>query len=63
MSNFNGLQTAISNVSGVQLDNEYIYLSSTEYGEFNAWTVNTDYGNVNISTKSYDLYVRAFLAL
>ena len=63
MPNFNGLQTAISNVSGVQLDNEYIYLSSTEYDVMYAWSVHTGYGNVNGSTKSYDTYVRAFLAL
>lgn len=63
MPNFNGLQTAISNVSGVQLDEDYIYLSSTESSELDAWTVNTDYGSVSMSTKSYDTYVRAFLAL
>ena len=33
MPNFNGLQAAIRDVSGVQLADDYGYWSSTEYGE------------------------------
>ena len=62
MPNFNDLQTAISNVSGVQLGGSYSYWSSTEFSDGIAWTVDTSHGLVvyGMSTQGY---VRAFLAL
>lgn len=63
MPNFNDLQTAISNVSGVQLVDYYVYWSSTVYSEHNAWCVYTDRGNVSRNAKSDTYDVRAFLAL
>ena len=63
MPNFNDLQTAISDVSGVQLNDLNYYWSSTEYDEDNAWCVDTAYGYVNRSNKDGNNYVRAFLAL
>lgn len=49
--------------SGVQLDDYSTYWSSTEYDEYNAWTVYTGNGNVLNGTKDSNNYVRAFLAL
>ena len=63
MPNFNDLQIAISDVSGVQLHDNYSYWSSTEYAASNAWYVYTDVGHVSNGNKDYDRYVRAFLAL
>lgn len=64
MPNFNNLQTAISDVSGVQLNGSSSYWSSTEYDEGHAWGVYTYGGNVVNGTKNYNgFYVRAFLAL
>ena len=64
MPNFNDLQTAISDVSGVQLNGDCHYWSSTEYGANSVWTVRTYYGYVSAYTKDGDnRYVRAFLAL
>ena len=64
MPNFNDLQTAISDVSGVQLDDNDFYLSSTEYDEYDAWRVNTSSGYMsNGGDKDVEYYVRAFLAL
>ena len=63
MPNFDELQTAISDVSGVQLDDFSLYWSSTEYGKSSAWYVFTNYGDVDINSKYNDYYVRAFLAL
>ena len=64
MPKFNDLQTAISNVSGVQLNRGHDYWSSTEYVEFGAWRVMPRSGCVDRSgNKGSDLYVRAFLAL
>ena len=62
MPNFNDLQTAISNVSGVQLNDDYPYWSSTEVGDRFAWLVSTSNGHVTYDPKYYG-YVRAFLAL
>ena len=68
MPKFDDLQTAISNVSGVQLDASYGYWSSTEFDGLSAWRVNTYYGSVDSRGKdsgnrSSRNYVRAFLAL
>jgi hypothetical protein len=63
MPNFNDLQTAISDVSGVQLDDGYYYWSSTECDDGNAWRVNARNGRVGYGTKDNNYYVRAFLAL
>ena len=63
MPNFNDLQTAISNVSGVQLSGDDCYRSSTEYNETDAWVVDANGGYVGFYDKSNDMYVRAFLAL
>jgi hypothetical protein len=64
MPNFSAISTAISDVSGVQLRDDYAYYwSSTEYDETNAWFVYTDSGYVGSNGKDYDSYVRAFLAL
>ena len=60
---FKNLQTAIRDVSGVQLDNYARYWSSTEYGGSRAWTVRTDVGSVQTDGKDSAYYVRAFLAL
>lgn len=64
MPNFNNLQTAISDVGGVQLRDGGIYLSSTEASKSGAWTVKTGEGYVTSYAKHSDQYsVRAFLAL
>lgn len=63
MPNFNDLQTAISDVSGVQLDDYGSYWSSTEYGEGSAWFVDATNGSVDDYGKNDFNYVRAFLAL
>ena len=63
MPNFNDLQTAINEGSGVQLANNTGYYSSTEYGGNAAWLVNTGYCSVGTSGKDSNHYVRAFLAL
>ena len=63
MPNFNDLQTAISDVGGVQLADDYHYWSSTEYGAYGAWSVDASGGYVRTSNKSSGNYVRAFLAL
>ena len=64
MPNFNDLQTAISNVSGVQLDGDYGYWSSTEYNKTYAWFMGTGNGKMDGNRKSNKYnYVRAFLAL
>ena len=63
MPNFNDLQTAISNVSGVQLNEDYLYWSSTECDERHAWFVDANNGYVSNYNKSEESNVRAFLAL
>ena len=63
MPNYNDLQTAISDVSGVQLDDTNGYWSSTEDGGNDAWRVYTGRGNVDRNPKSIADHVRAFLAL
>lgn len=63
MPKFNELNTAISDVDGVQLDANYRYWSSTEYGGSFAWHVATGDGGVVGSGKGGDNHVRAFLAL
>ena len=63
MPNFNDLQTAISDVGGVQLNDDYYYWSSTEYGTYGAWSVDASGGYVRTSNKNNTCYVRAFLAL
>ena len=65
MPNFNDLNTAISDVSGVQLNDDNGYWSSTEYDKYGAWSVYTNYGTVSgkSSYKSLNYNVRAFLAL
>ena len=63
MPNFNDLQTAISDVGGVQLGGTNIYWSSTEYDDYYAWRVSTLDGDVNFNYKYSRNYVRAFLAL
>ena len=63
MPNFDDLQTAISDVGGVQLDDGSKYWSSTEYDEDYAWYVETFYGLVSFIHKNSGYYVRAFLAL
>lgn len=63
MPNFNDLQTAISDVSGVQLNDNNGYWSSTEYDGSYAWIVLTLGGGVNVDDKNGSTYVRAFLAL
>ena len=63
MPNFNDLQTAISDVSGVRLDASNYYWSSTEYGVYYAWFVYAYNGGVDNDGKDIDFYVRAFLAL
>ena len=63
MPNFDDLQIAISDVSGVQLDVNIGYWSSTECSESDAWRVNANSGNVNSLGKVGSYYVRAFLAL
>jgi len=49
--------------SGVQLNADLYYWSSTEYGENGAWRVVTDSGSVVSLNKTSTVYVRAFLAL
>ena len=63
MPNFNNLQTAISDVGGVQLRGASDYWSSTEYSANGAWSVYTYTGVVNFLNKNYVTNVRAFLAL
>ena len=63
MPNFNDLQTAIIEGSGVQLLDYVTYWSSTEYDESSAWSVSTYNGGVSNSGKNVFNYVRAFLAL
>ena len=63
MPNFDKLNTAISDVGGVQLNGDYYYWSSTEYDELGAWRVVTGRGYVSDSGKGDAYYVRAFLAL
>lgn len=63
MPNFDKLNTAISDVGGVQLNGDYYYWSSTEYSEDRAWRVDTDLGGVDYNFKFGNYYVRAFLAL
>ena len=63
MPNLNNLQAAISDVGGVQLNDDYYYWSSTEYGGSRAWRVDTDLGGVVYYSKYNGNYVRAFLAL
>ena len=64
MPKFDDLQTAISNVSGVQLDGDYGYWSSTEYNKTYAWFMGTGNGKMDGNRKSNKYnYVRAFLAL
>ena len=60
---FNKLNTAISDVGGVQLDDYNRYLSSTELGDRFDWTVRTNTGGVQTDGKDSAYYVRAFLAL
>lgn len=62
MPNFNDLQTAISNVSGVQLRGSSDYWSSTEYSEGIAWSVGTSSGLVSYGMSTQGC-VRAFLVL
>jgi hypothetical protein len=61
--NFSAINTAISDVSGVQLYDGNGFWSSTEYGENKAWYVYTGGGNVESASKYNDFCVRAFLAL
>jgi len=63
MPNFNDLQTAISDVSGVQLDDYNLYWSSTENNGVRAWRLNTSDGYVFGNLKTNGHYGRAFLAL
>ena len=49
--------------SGVQLNDYSTYWSSTEYDEYDVWTVYTGNGNVLNDIKDSNNYVRAFLAL
>jgi hypothetical protein len=63
MPNFDDLNTAISDVSGVQLSGSDRYWSSTEGNDYGAWYVYTSNGYVYRNTKSLSYYVRAFLAL
>ena len=63
MANFDKLNTAISDVGGVQLDDGDDYWSSTEYDANHAWDVYAFDGYVSSSGKDYLFYVRAFLAL
>ena len=63
MPNFDKLNTAIRDVSGVQLDDSSYYWSSTEYGGDLAWRVATIDGTVYYDYKTYDSNLRAFLAL
>jgi hypothetical protein len=61
--NFNNLQTAISDVSGVQLGANGYYWSSTEYDANHAWLVSTYFGTVSFDPKNDSNYVRAFYKL
>ena len=63
MPNFNDLQTAISDVSGVQLDDRNFYLSSTECDGNLYWILYADDGYVSSDNKDTNGCVRAFLAL
>lgn len=63
MPNFDKLNTAISDVSGVQLPSSLHYWSSTEYDRSFAWTVYAGSGYVSQNPKDRNDYVRAFLAL
>ncbi len=63
MPNYNDLQTAISDVSGVQLYDDGSYWSSTESDDDHAWRVSTSDGYVSDDTKCNYVYGRAFLAL
>ena len=63
MPKFNELNTAISDVSGVQLSDNYYHWSSTEYNGSFAWRVDTGDGQLASGSKKYNNYVRAFLAL
>ena len=63
MPNFNDLQTAISDVGGVQLNDDGAYWSSTEYNGSNVWSVYIDTSCVSNDRKSTSFHARAFLAL
>ena len=63
MPKFNELQTAISDVSGVQLSDDYYHWSSTEYNGSFAWRVDGSDGQLAGGSKEFNNYVRAFLAL
>lgn len=63
MPNFDKLNTAISDVGGVQLSGNDFYWSSTEYSGSDAWSVGASDGYVSYGSKDDSNYVRAFLAL
>ena len=63
MPNFNDLQTAIRDVSGVYLNIYSSYWSSTEWDGGIAWRVYARNGYVSTNHKGTSSYVRAFLAL
>lgn len=63
MPNYNNLQTVIRDVSGVQLNDNKLYWSSTEYDGYDAWIVSASDGHVTSRRKNDSSYVRAFLAL
>ena len=63
MPNFDKLNTAIRDVSGVYLNVYYNYWSSTEWDGGIAWRVYARNGYVSTNDKGVSLYVRAFLAL
>ena len=64
MPNFSGINSKISDVNGVPLEEEYgYYWSSTEYGPNGCWYLYTNFGQINTTGKANNNYVRAFFAL
>ena len=61
MPKWTQISNGISGGSGVQLNSNNLYWSSSEYSSNYARYVNTNYGSVNYYNKSNYYYVRAFL--
>lgn len=61
--NFDGINTKINAISGVQLDGNNNYWSSTEKDEYDTWALHTESGTVGPLDRIGRNYVRAFLAL
>lgn len=57
------VDTAMSKIGGTALTTSYYYWSSTQCGSYHAWELGWGNGHVDLDTKNYSLYVRAFCAI